>query len=182
MVSFTIHDRPADTSSEALTDLLWLLKVRLYQSPSSLDSLQEVIELLSKEAPSTEENNHLQTLLQALPSPESYPESLPHANLWVIRADMPNLDAMLSRFDQFHTLNNGEVYWVMEGEGVFGLRCPDDPQLAIRLKKGQGLYIPAGVERYFHPTATMRVKLLRLRSGDGPWAPHYTDSQRKIKR
>ena len=173
MAQFRTHILPWQGATDDLAGLLWLVGSKCHHVPLPEDPALK--EILGEAAlPQGEE----ETLIQHLEGTQAalnLDPSLSHRSLWSLHAANPNIDALIARFDQFHTLPGTEAYWLLDGEGIFGLMGPDGLQLEVHLTPGDCLLLPGSVQRYFYPTATRRVKLLVHRAGDGAWAPVYCD-------
>lgn len=120
---------------------------------------------------------------QVLQSLDSYFEQLKaeqgyHSrDLIVLHPSLPNLDALLSKFELCHTHADDEVRYVIDGEGVFGFVAPDGSQMELTVQAQEYINVPAGAEHWFHLTEKRRIKAVRYFSGTEGWIPEYTGTK-----
>jgi 1,2-dihydroxy-3-keto-5-methylthiopentene dioxygenase len=95
-------------------------------------------------------------------------------DLVVIHPDVPNLDAMLAKFDQVHTHADDEVRYIVDGVGIFGFVRPDGSQIELTVEAEDYINVPAGTEHWFYLTPDRRVKAVRYFIGTEGWVPEYT--------
>ena len=78
-------------------------------------------------------------------------------DLIVLNPDVPNLDALLTKFDKIHTHADNEIRYIVDGEGVFGFVLPDKTQIELTIQPEEYINVPAGTEDWFvltEPQAT----------------------------
>jgi 1,2-dihydroxy-3-keto-5-methylthiopentene dioxygenase len=102
-------------------------------------------------------------------------------DLIVIHPDVPNLDAMLAKFDKVHTHADDEVRYIIAGEGIFGFVRPDGSQVELTVQAEEYINVPAGTEHWFYLTANRRIKAVRYFIGTEGWVPEYTDTAIKFR-
>ncbi|MEM1172139.1 MAG: cupin domain-containing protein [Cyanobacteria bacterium P01_H01_bin.35] len=135
----------------------------------------EVHNLLAKDSDDEKER-----LLQSL---DKYFEELKETagyksrDLVAIHPEIPNLDAMLSKFDKCHTHADDEVRYIVAGEGIFGFVCPDDSQVELTIQPQEYINVPANTEHWFYLTVKKRVKAVRYFVSTEGWFPHYTGTE-----
>ena len=93
-----------------------------------------------------------------------------------VRAETPNLDAMLARFSREHWHDEDEVRFIVEGRGLFHVHPPQGPVFAIEVEPGDLIRVPRGTHHWFDLCADRRIRAIRLFQDSSGWTPHYTDS------
>jgi len=146
----------------------------------------------------TGDNSELQQLLQSqalndaekeqvLESLDHYFESLKtnlgytSRDLIVLHPDVPNLDGLLSKFNNVHTHADDEVRYIVDGEGIFGFVRPDGSQVELTVQASEYINVPAGTEHWFYLTESSRVKAVRYFAGTSGWTPEYTNTAIKFR-
>ncbi len=146
----------------------------------------------------TGDNSELQQLLQSqtlndaekeqvLVSLDHYFESLKtnlgytSRDLIVLHPDVPNLDGLLSKFNNVHTHADDEVRYIIDGEGIFGFVRPDGSQVELTVQASEYINVPAGTEHWFYLTERSRVKAVRYFVGTSGWTPEYTTTAIKFR-
>ena len=102
-------------------------------------------------------------------------------DLIVLHPDVPNLDAMLAKFEQVHTHADDEVRYIVDGEGVFGFVRPDGSQVELTVQAEEYINVPAGTEHWFYLTPSRRIKAVRYFAGTEGWVPEYTGTAIKFR-
>ena len=80
---------------------------------------------------------------QVLVSLDHYFESLKtdlgytSRDLIVLHPDVPNLDGLLSKFNNVHTHADDEVRYIVDGEGIFGFVRPDGSQVELTVQASE---------------------------------------------
>ncbi|HEY9601621.1 MAG TPA: acireductone dioxygenase [Allocoleopsis sp.] len=142
----------------------------------------EIHDLLAKEALTNEEKEQV---LQAL---DNYFEQLKASagyqsrDLIVLHPDVPNLDALLSKFDACHYHTDDEVRYIVAGEGVFGFVRPDGTQVEVTVQPEEYINVPANTEHWFHLTPAKRIKAVRYFTTTEGWTPEYTATEIKFRK
>lgn len=90
--------------------------------------------------------------------------------------DTPNLDVMLAKFSSEHSHDEDEVRLIIEGRGIFHLRPPDSPVLAVEVQAGDFVRVPRGTKHWFDLCGERRIRAIRLFQDPNGWTPLYTDS------
>ncbi len=103
-------------------------------------------------------------------------------DLIVLHSSVPNLDAMLSKFDKVHTHADPEVRYIIAGEGVFGFVRPDGSQVELTVQPEDYINVPSGVEHWFYLTPLRKVKAVRYFTNTEGWVPEYTDTEIRLRR
>jgi len=103
-------------------------------------------------------------------------------DLVVLHPEVPNLDAMLARFEPAHTHADVEVRYIIDGEGVFGFTLPDGEQIELLVEAGEYINVPANAEHWFHLSGKRRIKAVRYFSGTEGWVPRYTGAEIHVPR
>lgn len=97
-------------------------------------------------------------------------------DLIVLHPEVPNLEALLSKFDQTHTHADDEVRYIIDGEGVFGFVRPDGSQVELTVQAEDYINVPAGTEHWFYLTPARRIKAIRYFISTEGWVPQYTQT------
>lgn len=167
------------TDLSEITTELAPLKIKLSRWP--VGEKPETRALLAKDALSDAEK---QQLLQAL---DGYFEELQRTDgyqsrdLIVLHPEIPNLDALLSKFKDCHTHADDEVRYIIAGEGVFGFVRPDGSQVELTVQPEEYINVPAGTEHWFYLTAERRIKAVRYFIGTEGWTPEYTGTEIRFR-
>lgn len=93
-----------------------------------------------------------------------------------ITPDIPNLDAMLAKFDKEHWHDEDEVRFIVEGNGLFHIHPENGPVFRIEVSEGDMINVPRGTHHWFHLCSDRRIKAIRLFQDTAGWTPHYTES------
>ncbi|ASC69780.1 Acireductone dioxygenase [Halomicronema hongdechloris C2206] len=101
-------------------------------------------------------------------------------DLIALHPQVPNLEALLAKFDKIHTHADDEVRYIIDGEGVFGFVRPDGSQVRLTVQPEEYINVPAGTEHWFYLTAARRIKAIRYFSGTDGWTPEYTGRQIRV--
>lgn len=96
-------------------------------------------------------------------------------DLIVLHPGTPGLEDALARFDMPHTHSDDEVRYILDGEGLFGFFDAEGRERVVRVRPGDYLRIPAGVEHRFTLTPSRRIKALRLFADTAGWVADYTN-------
>ncbi len=96
-------------------------------------------------------------------------------DLVVLAPDTPGLDELLARFDQPHIHPDDKVRFILDGEGLFGFFDAEGRERVVRVRPGDYVRVPAGVEHRFTLTAARRIKALRLFTDPASWQAEYTN-------
>jgi 1,2-dihydroxy-3-keto-5-methylthiopentene dioxygenase len=141
----------------------------------------EVHRLLAKDALSDEEKEQV---LQAL---DGYFEELKASagyqsrDLIVLHPDVPNLDALLSKFDSCHYHTDAELRYIVAGEGIFGFVRPDGSQVELTVQPEEYINVPENTEHWFYLTPSRRIKAVRYFTTMEGWVPEYTGKEIRFR-
>ena len=102
-------------------------------------------------------------------------------DLIVLHPDVPNLNGLLSKFNDVHTHADDEVRYIIDGEGIFGFVRPDGSQVELTVQASEYINVPAGTEHWFYLTERSRVKAVRYFAGTSGWTPEYTTTAIKFR-
>ncbi|HEY9709205.1 MAG TPA: hypothetical protein V6D48_13465, partial [Oculatellaceae cyanobacterium] len=101
-------------------------------------------------------------------------------DLIVLHPEVPNLDALLSKFSRCHYHADDEVRYIVAGEGIFGFVRPDGSQVELTVQPEEYINVPANTEHWFCLTSSKRIKAVRYFTTTEGWTPEYTDTQIKF--
>ena len=93
-----------------------------------------------------------------------------------VTPDLPNLQAMLDRFNKEHTHAEDEVRFIVKGRGLFHIHPIDHPVFAIQVEPGDLINVPAGTQHWFDLCADRTIRAIRLFREKAGWTPLYTGS------
>jgi 1,2-dihydroxy-3-keto-5-methylthiopentene dioxygenase len=93
-----------------------------------------------------------------------------------VKADTPNLDAMLAKFNREHFHDEDEVRFIIAGRGLFHIHPRIGPVFAIEVEPGDLIRVPRGTHHWFDLCAERRIRAIRLFQDSSGWTPHYTES------
>jgi 1,2-dihydroxy-3-keto-5-methylthiopentene dioxygenase len=93
-----------------------------------------------------------------------------------VTPDVPNLDAMLAKFEREHTHSENEVRFIVKGSGLFHINPADAPTFRIEVVKGDMINVPSGTKHWFHLCSDRTIRAIRLFEDQSGWTPHYTES------
>ncbi|MBW4613865.1 MAG: acireductone dioxygenase [Desmonostoc vinosum HA7617-LM4] len=94
-----------------------------------------------------------------------------------IHAGSPNLHHLITTYSRYHTHTAPEPLYVLTGEMIYGFVRPDGSQVQLLVQAQDYLYIPAGVEHWNSPTASLHFKAVRYFAHVEGWMPVYTGTQ-----
>ena len=92
-----------------------------------------------------------------------------------VKADTPNLEAMLAKFSREHWHDEDEVRFIIEGRGLFHVHA-GDKVFVLEVGKGDLIRVPRGTHHWFDLCVEKRIRAIRLFQDPSGWTPHYTDS------
>ncbi len=93
-----------------------------------------------------------------------------------VKADTPNLEVMLNKFNKEHWHDEDEIRFIVEGHGIFHINPKTSPVVAIEVEKGDLLRVPAGTLHWFDLCGDRRIRAIRLFQDPSGWTPHYSSS------
>ncbi|MHC5756220.1 1,2-dihydroxy-3-keto-5-methylthiopentene dioxygenase [Nostoc sp.] len=88
-----------------------------------------------------------------------------------------NLHHLIASYSRYHTHPAAEPLYVLAGEMIYGFVRPDGSQVQLLVQAQDYLYIPAGVEHWCSPTASLNFKGIRYFAIAEGWVPNYTGTQ-----
>ena len=92
-----------------------------------------------------------------------------------VKAETPNLDAMLNKFNKEHTHNEDEVRFTVYGSGVFHIHPENGPVFSITVESGDLVNVPRGTKHWFNLCSDRTIRCIRLFEDMSGWTPHYVD-------
>jgi 1,2-dihydroxy-3-keto-5-methylthiopentene dioxygenase len=93
-----------------------------------------------------------------------------------VHPDVPNLDAMLAKFNREHWHDEDEVRFIVEGRGLFHIHPRGGNVFALEVEAGDLIRVPRGTHHWFDLCAERRIRAIRLFQDTSGWTPHYTES------
>lgn len=98
-----------------------------------------------------------------------------------VKAETPNLDAMLKKFSSEHWHDEDEVRLIVEGRGLFHIHPPGKPVFALEVEAGDLIRVPRGTHHWFDLCGDRRIRAIRLFQDMSGWTPRYTESGEDTK-
>jgi len=93
-----------------------------------------------------------------------------------IHPGLPDLDALLAKFDREHWHAEDEIRLIVDGRGLFQVHTKQGGVLAIEVAAGDWIRVPGGTLHWFHVCEARRCRALRVFQDRAGWTPHYSDS------
>lgn len=93
-----------------------------------------------------------------------------------VRAETPNLEAMLNRFNKEHWHDEDEVRFIVAGNGLFHIHPEGGDVVAIEVEAGDLIRVPRGTHHWFDLCTNRRIRAIRLFQAQSGWTPHYTET------
>jgi 1,2-dihydroxy-3-keto-5-methylthiopentene dioxygenase len=98
-----------------------------------------------------------------------------------ITSQTPGLDAMLAKFSREHWHDEDEVRFILQGHGLFHVRPPAGPVVAIEVESGDLIRVPRGTWHWFDLCSDRQIRAIRLFQDPAGWTPQYTESGAETK-
>lgn len=97
------------------------------------------------------------------------------ADVIVVHAETPGLDAIRNKFLREHTHDEDEVRFFVDGKGWFWFNANGEV-FHVECGAGDLLSVPAGTPHWFDLGPEPYVKAIRIFIDASGWVPHYTES------
>ncbi len=95
-----------------------------------------------------------------------------------VTPDVPNLQAMLDKFNKEHRHAEDEVRFIVKGRGIFYINPESEaPVFAIEIEEGDLINVPAGTKHWFDLCADRTIRAIRLFREKAGWTPLYTGDE-----
>lgn len=93
-----------------------------------------------------------------------------------VTPEVPNLQAMLDKFNKEHRHAEDEVRFIVKGSGVFFIHPenPPGPLFSIQVEEGDLINVPAGTRHWFDLCSDRTIRAIRLFREQAGWTPQYT--------
>lgn len=179
MAKLRLADGTIYTDLSTISDELSHLNIQLnYWSVGEDPQLHY---LLEQESLNDEEKDQVLTALDDYFKQLQQTANYQSRDLIVLHPEVPNLDALLAKFDRIHTHADDEVRYIIDGEGIFGFVRPDGSQVELTVQAEEYINVPAGTEHWFYLTPKRRIKAIRYFTGTEGWVPQYTGTQINVR-
>ncbi len=89
---------------------------------------------------------------------------------------MPNLDAMLNKFNKEHWHDEDEVRFIVKGHGLFHIAPEDADVVSIEMEAGDLIRVPRSTRHWFNLCGDKTVRAIRFFQDVSGWTPFYTES------
>jgi 1,2-dihydroxy-3-keto-5-methylthiopentene dioxygenase len=93
-----------------------------------------------------------------------------------VTPDVPNLQAMLDRFNKEHTHAEDEVRFIVKGRGIFFIHPEKKAVFSIEVEEGDLINVPAGTKHWFDLCKDRTIRAIRLFREKAGWTPSYTEN------
>lgn len=100
-------------------------------------------------------------------------------DLLTLHPGSPQLYSLTATQGPYHVQADPERMDLLIGEAMFGFVYPDASQIKLLLQPQEQIQIPAGVEHWFSPTASLQMKAVRYFASADGWVPQYTGTARQ---
>jgi 1,2-dihydroxy-3-keto-5-methylthiopentene dioxygenase len=90
-----------------------------------------------------------------------------------VTPDVPNLQALLDRFNKEHTHADDEVRFIVKGRGIFHIHPKNGPVFSIEMTPGDLINVPAGTQHWFDLCSDRTIRAIRLFKDPAGWSPEY---------
>jgi 1,2-dihydroxy-3-keto-5-methylthiopentene dioxygenase len=174
MAILRLEDGTTYTQLEDISSELASLNIEL--NYWSVGDDPEIRKLLAQESLNEDEKERVLQVLDRYFEPLKQKQGYQCRDLIVLHPHIPNLDALLAKFENCHTHADDEVRYIIDGEGVFGFVRPDGSQVELTIQPEEYINVPAGTEHWFHLSDRKRVKAVRYFITTEGWIPEYTDT------
>jgi len=95
-----------------------------------------------------------------------------------VTPDIPNLQAMLDKFNKEHRHAEDEVRFIVKVRGIFYIHPEGDaPLFSIEVEEGDLINVPAGTKHWFDLCADRTIRAIRLFREKAGWTPLYTGDE-----
>jgi len=92
-----------------------------------------------------------------------------------VTPEVPNLQAMLDRFNKEHTHAEDEVRFIVKGRGIFFIHPETSNVFSIEVEEGDLINVPAGTKHWFDLCKDRTIRAIRLFREKAGWTPAYTE-------
>ncbi|MBW4644714.1 MAG: acireductone dioxygenase [Goleter apudmare HA4340-LM2] len=98
-------------------------------------------------------------------------------DLFSLHPGSPHLPTAIATYSRYHTHTSAEPLYVLAGEMIFGFVRADGTQIQLLVQAQDYLVIPADVEHWCSPSASLYFKGVRYFTTAEGWLPTYTGTQ-----
>ena len=99
------------------------------------------------------------------------------SDLLNVHPGLPDLDTLIATYNHYHFHTAPEALYILAGEMIFGFVRPDGSQVQLLIQAQDYINIPAKVEHWIRPAASLHCKAVRYFTTVHGWMPHYTGTQ-----
>jgi 1,2-dihydroxy-3-keto-5-methylthiopentene dioxygenase len=179
MARLIFQDGKETTDLAAIQGRLAELGVALRHWPAP--SGMRAAELLDKAALNDTEKDELLGLVQNRFEELKREKGYTTRDLVVIHESIPNLAAMLAKFEKIHIHTDDEVRYILAGRGYFGFVQPDGSQFLLEVNGGDYINVPARAEHWFEMRDSRRCKAVRYFIDPKGWEAIYPGRERVMQ-
>lgn len=98
------------------------------------------------------------------------------ADVVVVNAQTPNLEAIRNKFLREHIHTEDEVRIFVKGQGLFWFHLQDGQVFSLLCQEGDLISVPAKFRHWFDIGENPFVKAIRVFIDPAGWVAHYTES------
>lgn len=98
----------------------------------------------------------------------------------VLHEAIPDLEALLQKFESIHYHDDDEVRYILDGRGYFGFVLPDKQQVLVEVNAEDYINVPARTEHWFTLGESRRIKAVRYFIDTSGWTPVYTEREIEV--
>jgi 1,2-dihydroxy-3-keto-5-methylthiopentene dioxygenase len=92
----------------------------------------------------------------------------------------PNLDELLTNFQNIHIHTDDEVRFIVSGHGIFAIQAKDGQFFNVELEPGDLISVPVNTRHYFTLMEDRKVVAVRIFVTKEGWVPIYDDEQANV--
>ena len=95
-----------------------------------------------------------------------------------VTPEIPNLQALLDKFNKEHRHAEDEVRFIVKGRGIFYIHPETEgPLFSIEVEEGDLINVPAGTKHWFDLCSDRTIRAIRLFREKAGWTPLYTGDE-----
>jgi 1,2-dihydroxy-3-keto-5-methylthiopentene dioxygenase len=98
------------------------------------------------------------------------------SDLLTLHPGLSQLQMLVNTYNRYHIHTAPESLYILAGEMIFGFVYPDGNQVQLLVRSQDFIHIPAKVEHWSSPAASLHCKAVRYFTTVEGWIPQYTVS------
>ncbi|MUG99487.1 acireductone dioxygenase [Scytonema sp. UIC 10036] len=96
------------------------------------------------------------------------------SDLLTLHPGLSQLQMLINTYNRYHVHTAPEALYILAGEMIFGFVRPDGTQVQLLVQSQDYIQIPARVEHWSSPAASLHCKAVRYFTTADGWVPQYT--------